>query len=111
MRRMVEKILRCYGQEIRIPRLEREVYGFLQTVRGKGRNVVLKEAGPLGMAPKGTYVFIGPAEPELQQEDLLEVGGKRFVLRQVEQVWGTSGPAYQWGMCVERGVDRWGSNG
>ena len=69
MRRMVEKILRCYGREIRVPRLNGPVYGFLQYVQGKGQNMVLKEAGPLGMAFTGQYVFIGPAQPELEPDD------------------------------------------
>ena len=108
---MVEKILRCYGRKIRIPAHDRWVYGFLQSVRGKGQNMVLKEAGPLGMAPMGQYVFIGPVEPELQRDEVLETDGKKYVLRRVELVFGTGGAAYQWGMCVEKRDDGWGSNG
>ena len=109
---MVEKILGCYGQEIRIQGLDRAVFGFLQSVRGKGQQLVLKDVGPLGLEQTGQYVYIGPVEPELQEGDILEAAGKGYVVRRCEKVWATGGAVYQWGMCVERGgSDTWGSNG
>ena len=100
---MVEKILKCYGSEIWIPRLNGFVYGFLQGVRGKGQNLVLKEVGPLGVVPEGQWVFIGPAEPEIRMDDVLELDGKAYQIRRIDLVRGTDGPVYQWGMCMERG--------
>lgn len=109
---MVEKILNCYGSEILIRRLGTAVPGFLQPVRGKGQNMVRKEVGPLGMTQPEQYVFIGPVEPELQVDDILELEGRCYVLRRAERVGGTGEAAYQWGMCVQRGgVDTWGSSG
>jgi len=112
VRRMVEKILSGYGSEIRIQRLGTVVFGFLQPVRGKGQNMVLKEVGPLGQVLPGQYVYIGPAEPEVLEDDILELEGRAYVVRRAEQVSGAGGPAYQWGMCVQRGGgDAWGSSG
>lgn len=112
MRRMVEKILNCYGQELFLQRLGCKATAFLQPVQGKGQNMVLKEIGPLGVAHQNQYVYIGPVEPELREDDVLELDGKRYVLRRVETVHGAGGPVYQWGMCVKRGgADNWESNG
>ena len=112
MRRMVEKILGCYGQEVTIARLGTTVYAFLQPVRGKGQNLVLKEVGPLGVAQPGQYVYIGPVEPELLEEDVLEAEGRAYVVRRSETIHGAGGAAYQWAMCVRGGgADTWGSNG
>lgn len=103
MRRMVEKILNCYGQEIMVRRVGVSVFGFLQPVRGKGENMVLKEVGPLGAGKPGQFVFIGPVEPELVMGDVLEADVRTFVVRRAERVCGTGGPAYQWGICVQKG--------
>ena len=112
MERMVGKILRCYGQEIRIPRLGVSVWGFLQSVRGKGQHLVLKDVGPLGVTEEGQYVYIGPVEPELAEDEQIQLQGENYVVRRTELVAGPGGPAYRWAMCVKRGGDDlWGNNG
>ena len=112
MRRMVEKILNCYGREVTVARLGTTVFAFLQSVRGKGQNMVLKEVGPLGTVQPGQYVYIGPVEPELLEDDVLEAEGKTYVVRRSETVHGAAGAAYQWAMCARGGgADTWGSSG
>ena len=105
---MVEKILKYYGQKVSIPRLGISVWGFLQSVRGKGQHLVLKDVGPLGVQEAGQYVYIGPVEPELLERDQLLVQGNSYLVRRTELVEG----AYRWAMCVKGGGDDlWGNSG
>lgn len=111
---MVEKILRCYGEKISLIRADTAtaVYGFVQPVTGRGQNMSRITVTAAGAGGDGQYVYIGPVDPEAAAGDELEVRGKRYILRRAEQVTGTGGPAYVWGMCVEKGgEDAWGLNG
>lgn len=114
MRRMVEKILHYYGREItvRTPTGELLVRAFLQPVTGKGRDMVEIAMSPLGVESPGQRVYIGPVEPELAVGDELGLDGKVYLLRRIERIDGMNGPAYCWGMCVEKGdFDQWGMSG
>lgn len=114
MRRMVEKILRYYGREIRIQDGEKsvEVHAFLQPVTGRGQNMIQIGVSPLGADSLGQYVYIGPVMPEITVGNVLELDGKQYVVRRTERIDGTNDPVYQWGMCVEKGAeDTWGLHG
>lgn len=114
MRRMVEKILRYYGKEILVRTDSGEVIvrGFLQPVTGKGQNMAEITMSPLGVESLGQCVYIGPVEPEVAEGDVLSADGKEYLLRKVKQIDGTNGPAYRWGMCMEKGAeDLWGLSG
>ena len=44
----------------------------------------------------------------LSKGDLLDVGGRRYLMRRAEVVYDSKGPLYRWGLCVERGrEDAW----
>lgn len=112
MRRMVEKILRCYGRDILLARGEEKIMvtGFLQPVTGRGQNMSDILVHPLRTQGKAQYVYIGPVEPEVQAQDELTLDGRTYILRRVDQISDMNGPAYRWGMCVEKGAeDTWGS--
>ena len=114
MRRMVEKILRCYGREIQVTSGSETVAvcAFLQPVTGRGQNMSQIGLGPLCTEAPGQYVYIGPVEPEIAAGDVLALDGKEYILRRAERIDGMNGPAYRWGMCVEKGAeDTWGLNG
>lgn len=106
--------MNCYGRELT---LERDgaafaVRGFFQPVTGKVERLVLPEVGTLGLESRERFVYIGPAEPEAVQGDLLTVEGKRYHIRSAQVIWGNGQPVYCWGMCVEMGgEDLWGSSG
>ena len=109
MRRMVEKILRYYGREIRIQGRDEPVIAFFQPVTGKGSNMAQINTGPLGMEQVKQYVYIGPVEPVLHAEDVLETDGAQYLVRRAEEIDGMNGPVYQWAMCVAKGeIDVWG---
>ena len=110
MRRMVEKILTCYGREMTIHRAGKTfpVRGFLQPVTGTAKQMAQMEASPLGMVPQGRYTYLGPLEPGLQVGDLVAVEERVWVVRQAQDISG----AYTWAMCAEKGCeDTWGVNG
>lgn len=114
MRQMVDKMLRYYGRPVRVLRGEKEitVRCFLQPVTGRNRNLTRIDVGPLGTQNTGQCVYIGPVEPEIFPGDTLDTEGKPYILRRIELIDGGNGPAYRWGICVEKGAEEaWGVNG
>lgn len=114
MRKMLEKILCCYGQEVELRGEEgsKILRAFLQPVTGRGENMIRIGNTPLGTEEKGQFVYIGPVIPAAAEGELLICREGEFILRRCETVSGISGPAYRWGMCVRKGAeDTWGLNG
>lgn len=110
MRGMLEKIFRCYGTDLILSRGGEswEIRGFLQPDTSRARQNMYPEFTPTGMAAPGQYLFLGPAEPEIQVGDTLTLGGKEYLLRRRETLWEQNTPLYQWGLCTERGgADTW----
>lgn len=111
---MVEKIFQCHGRTVQAVHDGRmlQVRGFFQAVTGKGQNMARLSVGPLGTQGTGQFVYLGPVEPRLEEGDELTVDGKEYILRRCEVIDGMNGPAYRWGMCVEKGgADEWGLSG
>lgn len=107
---MVEKILLRYGKPIQVG--EQTVMGFLQPVTGKGANMAQVTAGAAGLEQRKQYVYIGPLEPALELDDVLESENRAYIVRRAERIDGIGGAVYQWAMCVEKGAeDTWGLNG
>ena len=109
---MVSTILRQYGTKIQLTHggVERTVKGFFQAVRSKSWQSMVNLETPLGEVFRGQYIYMGPADVETAEGDLLTVGEKSYFLRRVEQYFYGDEAVYTWGMCVEKGVnDTWGS--
>lgn len=114
MRRMLEKILCCYGREVIIQTEaeSRTVRAFLQPVTGRGENMTRIGNSPLGTEEKEQFIYIGPVLPEAEKGDLLVCREGEYILRRCELIDGIGGPAYRWGMCIRKGAeDTWGLNG
>ena len=112
MEKMVRKILEQYGTAMQVTSdgKTRDVRGFFQPVRSKSWQNMVSLDTPLGEAPRGQYIYIGPAGSDVQNGDVLTVGGKDYVFRRVEPYYYGDSPVYLWGLCVEKGVnDTWGS--
>lgn len=112
MKKLVAGILRQYGSAMTITRGETsvKVRGFFQPVRSKSWQNLTNVATPLGEIPRGQYVYIGPAETEVTQGDMVSIGGGDYIFRRVEPYWYGDEQVYLWGLCVEKGVnDTWGS--
>ena len=109
---MIDKILSCYGTLVALQRenVKHEIRAFFQPVRSKSWQNLTNVASPLGEVPRGQYVYIGPAETQVQQGDLLTIGSGNYIFRRVEPYWYGDEQVYVWGLCVEKGVnDTWGS--
>ena len=109
MQQMIGKILATYG--VRITRKEEGATyrGFFQPVRSKSWQYLEGNFSPLGEVPRGQFVYMGPADLELNVGATLCVGGKDYMLRRIEPVYCGNEIAYHWGMCVEKGgEDNWG---
>ncbi len=109
MRRMVEKLLRQFGQEVTVDGIP--CRGIFQSVTGKREGLAVHSPGPLGGDSRERYVYIGPMEPELREDMVLGTAGREYLIRAVQPVHGSSGPVYQWAVCVEKGrEDGWNSS-
>ena len=109
---MVSMILRQYGTKIQLTHggVERTVKGFFQPVRSKSWQSMESEATLLGEITRGQYAYIGPAEGGIREGDTLMLGDRSYLVRRAEYYYFQDRPVYQWGLCVEKGVnDTWGS--
>lgn len=112
MRRTMDKILHSYG----VPAVvvhnneEKQVRIFFQPSTSRTWKSMEPVVSPLGQIPGGQYLYIGPAEQEIAQEDEVRVAGDVYILRRAEAFRDRNGLIYWWGLCVQKGgEDTWGS--
>ena len=112
MRQTVEKVLSQHGMDLTIVSgLERKtVRGFFRAVNSKSWQSMESEANLLGEITRGQYAYIGPADGGVREGDTLTLGEKSYLVRRAEFYYYGNQAVYQWGLCVEKGVnDTWGS--
>lgn len=108
---MMVRILEKYGTAVTLCRGEErwELRAIFQPVRSKSWEASDADYSPLGEIPRGRYVYMGPLEPEAAAGDTVWVDGKAYLMRRSEVVRDHKGPAYCWGLCLEKGgEDNWG---
>ena len=108
---MIGKILQKYGTLLTLCRGAESwaVKAFFQPVRSKSWEASDADYSPLGEIPRGRYVYIGPLQPEAAAGDTVMLDGKAYLMRRSEVIRGEKGPAYCWGLCLEKGgEDSWG---
>ena len=111
MRRTVEKVLSQHGTDLTIVSgLEQKtVRGFFRAVNSKSWQSMESEATLLGEITRGQYVYMGPVDAAVREGDTLILGEKRYLFRRTELYYYGNHAVYQWGLCVEKGVnDTWG---
>ena len=87
----------------------RTVRGFFRAVNSKSWQSMESEATLLGEISRGQYVYMGPVAAEVKEGDTLILGERRYLFRRTERYYYGNQAVYQWGLCVERGVnDTWG---
>ena len=112
MRRTVEKVLSQHGTDLTIVSgLEQKtVRGFFRAVNSKSWQSMESEATLLGEISRGQYAYIGPVDVAVKEGDTLGLGEKTYLFRRVEPYYYGNEAIYNWGLCVEKGVnDTWGS--
>jgi len=112
MRKILETVMMRHGTQLTIigAEEEKQVWGFFWAVNSKSWQNMESEATLLGEISRGQYVYIGPVSAGVQEGDTLRLGDKEYLFRRVEFYWYRNQELYQWGMCVEKGVnDTWGT--
>ena len=112
MRQMVEKVLRQYGTDMTLISAgqRKTVRGFFRAVNSRSWQSMENEATPLGEISRGQYAYVGPVNVKVKEGDTLMLGEKTYLFRRVESYYYGNTAVYQWGLCVEKGVnDTWGS--
>ena len=107
MRTTVEKMIRNLGTDVTVHHNGVTVITkgiFVPTTSRSWQNMqnVFSE---LGEAPRGQYNYIGAMEPVVEKGGLLDVGGRRYLMRRAEVIYDSRGALYRWGLCVERGSE------
>lgn len=109
---MVEKVMNQYGTDMTIVSGEesKTVRGFFRAVNSTSWQSMESEATLLGEISRGQYSYIGPVGVKVKEGDTLMLGEKTYLFRRVEPYYYGNQAVYQWGLCVEKGVnDTWGS--
>ena len=112
MQQTMEKLMSRYGTDMTIVSggNETTVRAFFRAVNSKSWQNMESVVSLLGEISRGQYVYIGPADVAVKEGDTLLLGEKSYLFRRVEPYYFGNQPIYQWGLCVEKGVnDTWGT--
>lgn len=112
MQDVIGSVLQKYGTDMILTSgdTEKQVRGFFRAVNSRSWQSMESEATLLGEITRGQYTYIGPADGGAREGDTLTLGDRNYLLRRVEYYYFGNRPIYQWGLCVEKGVnDTWGS--
>ena len=112
MKSMVSTIIRQYGTDMILTSASetKTVRGFFRAVNSKSWQSMESEASLLGEITRGQYAYIGPVDVAVQEGDTVTLGEKTYLFRRVEPYYYGNEAIYNWGLCVEKGVnDTWGS--
>ena len=111
MRRTVEQVMSRHGTDLTIVSgtENKTVRGFFRAVNSKSWQSMESEATLLGEITRGQYVYMGPVGAAVKEGDTLILGGRSYLFRRTELYYYGNQAVYQWGLCVEKGVnDIWG---
>ena len=112
MNMAMEPLFTRWGMDMTIVSegIEKTVRGFFRAVNSKSWQNMESVVSLLGEISRGQYVYLGPADREVKEGDTLLLGEKSYLFRRVEPYYFGNQPIYQWGLCVEKGVnDTWGT--
>ena len=107
MRETTEKLLARYGTDMVLISGENKktVRGFFRAVNAKSWQSMESEATLLGEISRGQYVYIGPVGVQAREGDTLTLGTREYLFRRTELYYYGNQAIYQWGLCVEKGVN------
>lgn len=112
MKDTLEALMLQYGTQMTIisEGTEKIVWGFFRAVNSQSWQSMESEATLLGEISRGQYVYMGPVTAGVREGDTLQLGEREYLFRRVEFYRYGNQELYQWGMCVEKGVnDTWGT--
>lgn len=93
--------LEKYGQQVKLRRAdgEKELKAFFQPVRERSPGQI---PTPLGMAPAGQWLYLGPPQEGLEDVEELLWEGRAFRPLRSRGIRVGEGPFYQWALFEER---------
>ncbi len=110
---MIDSILAGYGSPVTVTNRDgqqRQVRAFVQPVTEKGWQGIRKAMHALGEGPVGRFTYIGPADAPLCEMDLVQCGGRQFVVRRAETLELAGQALYILGLLTpDGGEDPWNS--
>ena len=112
MRSIVEQLMQRHGTDVVIVSsgTRKTTRGFFRAVNSKSWQAMESEATMLGEITRGQYVYLGPVDVPVKEGDSLLLGGRSYLFRRIEPYYYRNQAIYQWGLCVEKGVnDTWGT--
>ena len=112
MKKMVSKLMAQHGTDMTLTSdgNTMTVRAFFRAVNSKSWQSMESEATLLGEISRGQYAYIGPVDVAVKEGDTLALGEKTYLFRRVEPYYYGNEAIYNWGLCVEKGVnDVWGS--
>lgn len=107
MRRMLERILAQYGSEMTLHGAEgeRRVRAFLQPVTAKGLEAARRTIQELGEIPEERYLYIGPAQEALHEDDGIVFQAERYRVCRVQTLVVADEALYVWALVKKEGGD------
>ena len=111
MKGMVSKLIHRYGTDMTLTGEGKNmtVRAFFRAVNSKSWQSMESEASLLGEITRGQYVYMGPVDGAVKEGDTLILGDRSYLFRRTELYYYGNQAVYQWGLCVEKGVnDTWG---
>ena len=108
----LERVLKEHGTDMVLTGSggTRTVRGFFRAVNSKSWQSMESEVTLLGEITRGQYVYMGPVAAAVKEGDTLILGERSYLFRRTELYYYSNQAVYQWGLCVEKGVnDTWGT--
>lgn len=107
MKQKVDRLMETYGTDMTITNTKgsKTARGFFRAVNSKSWQSMESEATLLGEITRGQYVYMGPMDVTVAEGDTLTVGSRSYLFRRVEPYYYRNQAIYQWGLCVEKGVN------
>ncbi len=113
MKKAIERLMWEHGTDMVITRIDESeitVRGFFRAVNSTSWQSMESKASLLGEITRGQYAYLGPAGAAVKEGETLTLGDKSYLFGRVESYYYQGQAIYQWGLCVEKGVnDTWGT--
>ncbi len=107
MKHTINRLIQTYGSTVTVVREDSSVSvrAFLQLVTSKSWQNMERMIPSGGQIKRGQFLYIGPADVEINDAVRLECGGRVFRVRRADGILFRDEPLFIWGLCVEGGPE------
>ena len=103
MRNIIDSLLERFGVEAMVNGVRTRA--FLQFSNSKSWDSMNPIITPVGQLPGGQYLYIGPADLEIQAGYEVRVGDAAYIMRRCEAYQCPEGVVYRWALCALKGKE------